>query len=304
MELLTFVFYFFLIIWYVAVITFIIYLYRHNYKPYSSKFQGSYYESLPSELEPGELSMLLYRKIEPQLFSTTILSLIKKGVLELQFIDQEYHFKIVHNVSGRVKLTRAETVIRDFLLSVAHMGKFSLTDLSQYCGTKKGDTEFLFQFELWKKVLRKESSQKHFYEEKKGYRLMKLLKNLGIVLLIVNFVGGYHLFTGYSTLLPVLFLPFFFSIIYKRTEEYNEEYEKWLAFGNYLSHLKEFAVPTDINQFTMSAIVLKKIDALHIYKPDDKSIAFASKLSQTMLKCYRHAYLNGNRSITNLWNSK
>ena len=60
---------------------------------------------------------------------------------------------------------------------------------------------------------------------------------------------------------------------------------------------KEFEAPKNINSYTQSAIVLKKIDALFGYKPTDKSILFAHELNRTLLKCYRHAYLNGNRSL-------
>ena len=303
MEILTFLYYFLLIIWYIGAMTLIIYLYNHNYKPYPNKISQKYYEELPSDLDAGELSILLYRKIEPQVFTTVILSLIKKGALELKFYEDDYHFKIV-TAPGRIKLTRSETVIKDFLMNIGKMGEFSLKEMAIFCGTKKGDSEFLFQFDLWKNVLRRESSKKRFFDEKKGYAMVKLAKNFGILLLIVNFIGGYHLFTGYSTVLPILFLPFFFSILYRRTEQYSEEYEKWMAFGNYLDHLKEFPESKEIHDFTMSAIVLKKMNALYQYKSDDKSIAFANTLHQTLMKCYRHAYLNGNRSFTNIWSSK
>ena len=303
MEILTFIYYFLLIAWYIGVMTLIIYLYNHNYKPYPNKISQKYYEELPSDLDAGELSILLYRKIEPQVFTTVILSLIKKGALELKFYEEDYHFKIV-NAPGRIKLSRSEVVIQDFLMSIGKMGEFSLKEMAIFCGTKKGDSEFLFQFDLWKNVLRRESSKKRFFDEKKGYAMVKLAKNFGILLLIVNFIGGYHLFTGYSTVLPILFLPFFFSILYRRTGHYSEEYEKWMAFGNYLDHLKEFPESKEIHDFTISAIVLKKMNALYQYKSDDKSIIFANTLHQTLMKCYRHAYLNGNRSFTNIWSSK
>lgn len=303
MEILTFLYYFLLIMWYIGAIVLIIYLYNRNYKPYPNKFNQNYYEDLPSDLEPGELSILLYRKITPQVFTTVILSLIKKGALELKIYEDDYHFKVM-NASGRIKLSRSETVVKDFLMSIGKMGEFSLKEMANYCGTKKGDTEFLFQFDLWKKVLRRESSKRRFFDEKQGYGMVKLVKNFGILLLIANFVGGYHLFTGYSTILPILFLPFFFSILYRRTEYYSEEYEKWLAFANYLDNLNNLKKPDNVHDFTMSAIVLKKMEALYNYAPNDKSIVFANTLHQTLMKCYRHAYLNGNRSITSIWNLK
>lgn len=302
MEILTFIYYLFLIIWYIATIALIIYLYNHNYKPYPIQYKERYYQELPSDLNPAEISMLIYHRIETEVFTAMLLGLIKKGALELKQEDGNYIFTIV--LSGRKNLTRSETVILDFLPSLAKMGSFTLTDFANYCGTKRGDSEFLFQYDVWKTVARREASRKKFYEEKKGYSMIKLMKSLGIVLFIVNIAGGYHLITGYGTLLPVLFIPFFFAILYKRTEHYSEEYEKWLAFKDYLNHLKEFKEPFDINSFTMSAIVLKRIDKLLEYKSNDKSIAFAYELNKTVLKCYRHAYLKGNRSITSLWNSK
>ena len=89
----------------IGAISLIIYLYNRNYKPYPSKFHQKYYEKLPSDLEPGELSLLLYRKIEPQVFTTTILGLIKKGAIELSYYEEDYHFQLV-NAPGRIKLSR------------------------------------------------------------------------------------------------------------------------------------------------------------------------------------------------------
>lgn len=292
METLTFIFYFFLSLWYLGAIWLIIYLYRHNYIPYPVSFNERFYKELPSNLEPGELSILVHRKIEPQVLTTTFLKLIKKGALELQYKDGDYLF-----IMKEVNLERSEKVIYDFLANIAHNGEFTLSGFNKYCNSKRGDTEFLFQFDLWKKVLRKESSSKQFFDDKKGYSYVKAMKNLEILLLIANIAGGYHLITGYGTILPIVFIPFFFKIIYRRTKEYSEEYEKWISFSEYLEHIKEFEAPKNINSYTQSAIVLKKIDALFGYKPTDKSILFAHELNRTLLKCYRHAYLNGNRSL-------
>lgn len=303
MEILTIIFYILLVTWYVGAIALIIYLYKNNYAPYKTKLTEPYFKELPSDLKPGELSLLMYRKIEPQVFTTVMLELIKKGALKLNFRDNDYHFKIVE-VKGTVPLARSESVVIEFLKNVKEDDTFTLTNFANYCGTKKGDSEFLFQYDLWKNILRRELIEKQFFEEKKGYTTVKVMRNFGILLLIANIVGGYHLIAGYFTLLPILFLPFFFQITYRRTEQYSEEYEKWCAFSKYLQHLQEFPVPEDLNRYTVSAIILKQMDALYQYQTTDKSIAFANELNKTVLTCYRHAYLNGNRSVTSLWGFK
>lgn len=303
MEILTTIYYLFLVIWYVFAIFAIIYIYQKNYAPYPLKYQERYYKKLPSDLEPGELSMLMYHKIEPQVFTTTILNLINKGVIELHLENFTYYFKILH-APGRIKLTRSENVVKEFLESISTKQELTLQDFEYYCGTKKGDSEFLFQYDLWKAMIRRESSRKHFFEEKKGYSMVKGIRNIGILLFITNIAGGYHIITGYGTILPILFLPFFFYVAYRRTETYSEEYEKWLSFKEYLSHLSDFSEVQEIHTFTKSAIVLGKMEALLNYCPQNKNFVFAHKLNQIVLKCYRHAYFNGNRSITNLWSFK
>lgn len=303
MEILTLIYYLLLTIWYLSVIVLIIYLYENNYKPYSLKFHNRYYKELPSDLEPGEISMLVYHKIEPQVLTTVILKLIKKGAIQLHQENNNYYLKIV-NAPGRIKLTRSETVILDFLKDISTQDELTLLELESYCGTKKGDSEFLFQYDLWKSILRRESSRKKFFEEKKGYEGVKVIRNIGILFLLVNIAGGYHLISGYGTILPVLFIPFFFYVAYRRTETYSEEYEKWLAFQDYLGHLKELGSENDIHNYIMSAIVLNRIDIMREYQPQDKSIAFAYRLNCVILKCYKFAYFNGNRSMKNLWSFK
>ena len=44
MEILTFIYYFLLIVWYIGAMTLIIYLYNHNYKPYPNSFNQKYYK--------------------------------------------------------------------------------------------------------------------------------------------------------------------------------------------------------------------------------------------------------------------
>jgi len=303
MDLLTTVYYIMIDIWYIAGIALIIYLYKSNYVPHKVKFRDYYYTEIPSDLDPGEISMLMYHKIEPQVFTTTILTLIQKGIIELKQKNGEYYFKVIDS-GGRVKLSRSENVVREFLEGIGKNKEFTLTEFEQFCGTKKGDSEFLFQYDLFKNIIMRESSRKHFFEQKKGYSFVKIMRNLGILLFITNILGRYHLISGYGLVLPILFIPFFFKTFYRRTEQYSEEYEKWTSFQNYLNELELFKEVEEFNSYTKCAIVLGSMEKLHQRKPNDKSIAFANNLNNIVLKCYRHAYLNGNRSISNLWNLK
>lgn len=303
MEILTIIYYAMLVIWYIASIFLIIFMYQNNYSPYIVEFNEQHLKNLPSDLLPGEISMLVNHKIEPCILTTTILTLINKKAIILSKKEQEYIFEIL-TPSGRMKLTRSETVIRDFLLGISKNRFLSLNEMERYCGTKRRNTEFLFQYDLWKAMIHRESSRKHFFEDKKGYGAVKFIRNVGILLLITNILGGYHLVTGYGTILPILFIPFFFSIAYKRTQTYQEEYVKWLAFKNYLSEITSYPKPENIQSFIMPAIVFGKLPALKECEPTNKNIIFADCLNHIVLKCYRHAYFNGNRSVKSLWNFK
>lgn len=297
LETLTFIYQILVGIWYLFALLLILYLYFHNSIPHKVKIEKQDLKP-SSNLEAGELSILMYRKIEPQVLSVTILNLIKKGVIILKKIDSDYQFEIV-NLSGRMKLARSENVIKEFLLSIGKDNIFTLTEFKNYCGSKRGDTEFLFQFDLWKNVLRKESSTKQFFENKKGYGMVKLMKNFGTLLFLTNFIGGYHTITGYVLILPALLLPLFFSKLYKRTKFYHEEYIRWMNFKDDLEHLSDQDLSIDM---IGCAIVLKKMDGLYKHKPDDKNIEFAYELNRAVMKCYHHAYLNGNRSIYGISN--
>lgn len=72
------IYYIVCIIWYLAFLGMILYLNFNRSVPYIPKFKEKIYSKIPSNLNPGELSNLMYKNISPNVFAATIMFLVKK----------------------------------------------------------------------------------------------------------------------------------------------------------------------------------------------------------------------------------
>ena len=78
------IYYIVCIIWYLAFIGLLLYLNFNDSVPYTPKFKEKIFPKIPSNLNPGELSNLMYKSISPDIFTATIMFLVKKGALTLK----------------------------------------------------------------------------------------------------------------------------------------------------------------------------------------------------------------------------
>ncbi|MDD2435329.1 MAG: DUF2207 domain-containing protein [Bacilli bacterium] len=257
------IYYGILVFWYILFIFFIIYLSLFHGLEYRRDFKGYYYEQIPSKKTAGQLSVLLYRKVIPEVITSIIISLTNRGILKLEAIDDDYMISL-NNSSNLDKLPPSERfIITMFIETMGDNNQISFSNIHKYCESQQNCSEFLLNYQIWMKIIRKESNINNFYESKSSYSKIKFYKIITIILFILNIISGYYLIAGFLLIIPAYFLQLYFFKIYKRTRDANEDYHKWMAFKNYLTKFSEFNINDhQKNEYLYYAPVLKvkKID--------------------------------------------
>ena len=250
------IYYIFCIIWCLAFVGMVLYLNFNRSVPYVPKFKEKVYPKIPSDLNPGELSNLMYKKISPDIFTATIMFLVKKGALTLKRTKDDFVLSL-NKID--TKLSPSQKMVISILISdMGNKEQVTFKQIENYCKSNQNCSEFLLNYQLWSKMIIKEANKKSFYEEKTEYNQVKFIRNLGIVLFVLNIILGYHSLIGYFIIVPACFIVLYFYKIYKRTESANEEYHKWLAFKNYLENIDEyFYEKENIGSYIIYGLVLK-----------------------------------------------
>jgi len=195
-------------------------------------------------------------EIMPFLNIPTIMFLVKKGVLTLKRNKKD--FVILLNDTD-TRLSPSQKLVIDILINdIGNKEKVTFKQIEEYCLNNHNCSEFLLNYKMWKKMMIKESNKKCFYEEKTEYNQVKLMRNIGIGLFILNILFGYHSIIGYFIIVPACFITLFFYKIYKRTVSANEEYHKWLAFKRYLYNIENFFYEKEnIGSYIIYGLVLR-----------------------------------------------
>lgn len=292
MENYFFIYYIVCIIWYLAFIGLTVYLYYNESKPYEAKFNEEFYTKIPSNLNPGELSYLMYKKIIPEVFTSTILVLVKKEVLTLK--RHKGHFSLILNQND-VRISPSQKAVLDMLIKDMGDGEqVSFEQIEKYCNSNQNCSEFLMNYQLWVKMMIKESHKKNFYEQKLEYNQVKFLRTSGIILFILNIICGYHDLLGYFIIVPAFFIVLYFYKIFKRTKQASEDYSKWLAFKRYLGNINDFKYEkSDISNYIIYGLVLKMPEL----EKDLTDFICVERLNQLINHNIVMASLKGNRSI-------
>lgn len=283
--------------WLFGYICFIIYLHIVDSKPYLSEFTEEKYPKAPSPLNPHELSVLLYKKVVPSAFTASILVLIKKGIIWVQEKDGDYIF-------CRQKDTNLSNSQKDLMLllfeEIGGGEAVRLSEINAFCKTHDTCSTFLFTYQNWRKNAYREVKY-NFFEEKKGYKSVKLYKNIGFLLILANFITGIHFIPIYCMIIPIWFLHIYFYKIYKRTKEANTEYFKWLGYKNYLLSRDAFSIEEETHATIYGVILgLGTVIDQKLTRGDHLIVS----LEAIITRCVRNATLKGDRSIHLPWNLK
>ncbi|MDD3392588.1 MAG: DUF2207 domain-containing protein [Bacilli bacterium] len=276
-----------LAIWYLIYICYTIYLYLNCSVPYDSNIKGPITKA-PRFINPAALSILFYNKITPEVLTSTILILIKRGSLIIKMNEgQSYIYKPSHDIST----SDSQRIIVDLLIDTIGNGeKVSIKQIHDFCNNNHNSTDFLNDYYIWKKVIYKEIMKNTYFEPKTVYIHIKDIRLLGIILFVLNIILGYHTILGYFVIIPAFALMAYFKNVYKRTRKANDEYHKWLEYKKYL---KTFNNEDD--KETLWSLYIYGL----IIKADIKnnSSKFILDLNNAVKRCFIRANLYGNRSL-------
>lgn len=236
MEFLQMLYVVFLISWVIIFIYLYCFLYYNYAREYKTKDIGKI-TSIPGYINPANLSKLLYNKIIPETFASTVLGLINKGVL---YFKEEDDIKYLYvNRQNNYNLISSEKFAIKLLINYIGDGdRVSLEYLEHYCDNYSGASNFYVNYQVWLKMILRENSDIMYYEPKMGYYKIKVFKYAGILLWAMNFYVGFRIPFAYFLIVPAYYILFFYYNVYRRTPESQELYSKWEIYKEYLLETK------------------------------------------------------------------
>lgn len=280
--------------YYIFSIFLITYLYFNYSKPHKHEKLLNYTNKIPSTISPIELSILVNNKITPQVFTATIYYLIETKALIR--VKEKKNVCLYRNLNFKGNLSHSQKYAVKILIEIMGDGeKVCLEQIENFCNNNIGATNFLLNYEIWKRMATAEGSKKAFFEPKHSDSLVKRFSIVGICLFLINILFGFYTFLGYCLLLPSLFVVFYYKKIFKRTKKYNNQFYEWLEFSSYLRNINQLGYQKEnINLYIIYSLVLDKIE--YVEPCLLKSNEFIN-INKFIKRCYTRAYLHGSRSI-------
>ena len=285
MKVFRIIFYIIMVLWYLYYIYLMIRLYLNNSKSYNC---DNIIDIKNVDIPLSDLSLIIYKKIKPELLTSTIVKLIddKKIILNKENDD----FILIKNCDDE-DLSKADFNIIDLLFNtIGSDNKVSLKKIDGFCKNNSGSSSFLMYFQIWKKLVYVSSNYSKIFEPKLDYSKVKFMQRIGIILFILNILLKYYFIIGFFMIVPSIFITIYFYNISKLTKEYSDYYYSFLSFRK---ELRENPNLLENNKYFEYSILLKSYDnATNMNKKE-----FTKQLDMAIQKCYRSAILNGNRSL-------
>lgn len=279
------VFYIIMVLWYMYYIYLFINLYLNNSKPYDcDKVIDVKNVVIPLE----DLSLIIYKKIKPEVLTATIVKLINNRKIKLEKNNDD--FTLICNCHDS-DLSKIELNIMELLFAVIGKDdKVTIRQINNFCTNNSGSSSFLMNYEIWKKLALVSSNKNKIFEPKLDYNKVKLVQSIGIILFILNIILKLYSFIGFFIIIPSILITIYFYNISKLTKEYSDYY---YSFLNFRGEIRENPELLKNNIFFEYSIILKSYDA--VSNIDKKE--FAKRLDRAINKCYTNSLLYGNRSL-------
>ena len=285
MKVFKIVFYIIMVLWYLYYIYLMIRLYLNNSKPYD---YDNIIDIKNVDMPLSDLSLIIYKKIKPELLTSTIVKLIDDKKIILNKANDD--FILIKNCDDE-DLSKADFNIIDLLFStIGSDNKVSLKKIDSFCKNNSGSSSFLMSYQIWKKLVYVSSNHSKIFEPKLDYSKVKFIQRMGIILFILNILLKYYFIIGFFMIVPSIFITIYFYNISKLTKEYSDYY---YSFLNFRKELRENPKLLENNKYFEYSILLKSYDNV----TNNNKKEFTKKLDIAIQKCYRSAILNGNRSL-------
>ena len=279
------IFYIIMVLWYLYYIYLMIRLYLNNSKPYD---YDNIIDIKNVDMPLSDLSLIIYKKIKPELLTSTIVKLIDDKKIILNKANDD--FILIKNCDDE-DLSKADFNIIDLLFNtIGSDNKVSLKKIDSFCKNNSGSSSFLMSYQIWKKLVYVSSNHSKIFEPKLDYSKVKFIQRMGIILFILNILLKYYFIIGFFMVVPSIFITIYFYNISKLTKEYSDYY---YSFLNFRKELRENPNLLENNKYFEYSILLKSYDNV----TNNNKKEFTKKLDIAIQKCYRSAILNGNRSL-------
>ena len=283
MKVFKIVSYIIMVLWYLYYIYLMIRLYLNNSKPYN---YDNIIDIKNVDMPLSDLSLIIYKKIKPELLTSTIVKLIDDKKIILNKANDD--FILIKNCDDE-DLSKADFNIIDLLFNTIG-NKVSLKKIDSFCKNNSGSSSFLMSYQIWKKLVYVSSNHSKIFEPKLDYSKVKFIQRMGIILFILNILLKYYFIIGFFMIVPSIFITIYFYNISKLTKEYSDYY---YSFLNFRKELRENPNLLENNKYFEYSILLKSYDNV----TNNNKKEFTKKLDIAIQKCYRSAILNGNRSL-------
>lgn len=271
-------------IWYGFALLLTIYLYFKDSRAYSFDKEIDV-KNINRSLE--DLSLLVYKKIVPEVMTASVVKLIDKGKIKLTFENNVFWLTKIEDE----ELNKADFSLMELLFDNIGDGKrVSVIQINDFCNKKSGNSNFLMNYQLWRKMSIVCSNKKELFDEKREYNIVRFTQYIGILLFILNIVLGIYNLFGFLVIIPAILIKVYFYKISKLTYDATQEYYGWLEFrGQLRTNPKLF----DNNRYLEYSILLKCYDNI----PEPLKHDFTKELDIAIKKCYLNSYFRGNRSL-------
>lgn len=219
-------------LWFVLVFISIYRLHQKRGIPYQPQFKEKYYGEIPKMRKPEHLGYLLEGKINVSHLTASIMELINAEVILVKPYQKTYFLEFNPRYEG--ELLKSELFLLTWLFKrIGNGEKVSIGDI--IIDAEKNSGYFWNCYCEWFELATFAGERECFYESKRdileeafGYF------GLSLILIMENVMihNNYFLVMGMITV-AFLAISYVFNLR-RRTEEANEEYYQWLAFGRYL----------------------------------------------------------------------
>ena len=240
-------------LWFVGLIIILYRIYNKYDKEYKANFDGKYFRDFPATYGPEVVSYLMYKNINNNAFSASILELIRKKTLILQEISvkkkkligkkTEKDYTLTKNLDKAIEpITDTEQLILNLIIDeIGNKQSVNLSEIKDYSKSYSNARSFMDSYNAWVNQATANAVSENFYEDTLKAKILGSLYSLivPIVSLITIFVnlnlGLFYLFNIISIIAIIYFIK-----ITKRTPKGNEDYAKWNGLKNFLLDFSNF----------------------------------------------------------------
>ena len=240
-------------LWFVGLIIILYRIYNKYDKEYKANFDGKYFRDFPATYGPEVVSYLMYKNINNNAFSASILELIRKKALILQEVSvkkkkligekTEKDYTLTKNLDKSIEpITDTEQLILNLIIDeIGNKQSVNLSEIRDYSKSYSNARSFMDSYNTWVNQATANAISENFYEDTLKAKILGSLYSL--IVPIVSFItlimslnlGIFYIFNIISIIAIIYFIK-----ITKRTPKGNEDYAKWNGLKNFLLDFSNF----------------------------------------------------------------